>query len=168
MRTWFSYPDIAFTLRAFKGQELRRLTISPLTHQVCKFRQCSMKGVSQGKTSPLPAVSILLCDGQPSTCPEKRPHGPVADCHTPQAYHRTARSLSLLKHAWVERRCQPVFYLRLRPLQPSPTAFFGHPRRHSVATGTRRVCASLRLTLPEDTQPRTSVETDLLLTALDD
>jgi hypothetical protein len=24
-----------------------------------------MKGVSQGKTSPLPAVSILLCDGQP-------------------------------------------------------------------------------------------------------
>jgi hypothetical protein len=31
--------------------------------------QCSMKGVSQGKPSPLPAVSILLCDDQPSTCP---------------------------------------------------------------------------------------------------
>lgn len=49
--------------------------------------------------------------------------------------------------------------------RPSPTAFFGHPRWHSVATGTRRVFAPLRLTLPEDTQPRTSVETDLLLTA---
>jgi len=78
-----------------------------------------MKGACQEKTSPVPPASVLFFDSQPQlTSWESRPVR-AADSDAAPSDYSTADRLFLLKHARVELRCQPVFYLRLRP----PAAF---------------------------------------------
>src|SRR5215216_2982364 len=114
-----------------------------------------MKGACQAKTSPTLAAKSYFFDRQPQLT--RQPSDDIRSVRPTDPCTSGANSdLFFIKHSGLSlSRADQCSISDFGLLKPAPTAFFGHPRRHSVATGTSAACLRIQPTQPADTQPRT-------------